>query len=362
MKSESFLKFFPPPRYLRAPAVGIDVSDRSLKYVELKNNKGNFSVFRYGTRVMPENIIESGEIKDRAKFTDILKSLNKELGVKFVNVSLPEEKAFVSRIEMPFMELEDLRGAIELQIEEHIPLAPEDIIFDFEIIGRDEKKKIFIINLAACPRNLVEIYRDCFKDAGFLPLVFEMETHAFARAMVSRKDENFYFLVDFGKTRTSFAIVGKNKVQFTSTVKIGGDDLNSAIMKNFNIDLAEAEEIKKKKGMVRGKDNERVFNILLSAVSVIKDEIKKHVNYWNIYSGEKMGEQNFIKKILLCGGDSNLIGFPEYISYELKIPAELCNPWINIVDFEDHVPEIDLRESLIYVVALGLALRSFIEE
>jgi len=61
---------------------------------------------------------------------------------------------------------------------------------------------------------------------------------------------------------------------------------------------------------------------------------------------------------LLCGGDANLIGFPEYLSYELKLPVEIGNPWINILSFEKRIPEIELRESLSYAIALGLALRA----
>lgn len=359
--NKAILKWFPIPQYLRMPAVGIDISDRSLKYIELSKRKGNFLISRYGTRIIPEGIIEAGQIKQKGKLAEFLKSINEELKMKFVNVSLPEEKAFLSRLELPLMKKEEIKTAIEFQMEEHIPLSPSDAIFDFEIAEKEEKGKngCFQVNLTAYPKSLIEDYRDSFVEAGFTPLVFEMETQAFARTMVTYKDKESYFLIDFGKTRISFAIVSDEKIQFTSTIKIGGDDLNKALMKNLDIDFFRAEEIKKERGLVRAKNNEEIFNTLLSVTSVIKDEINKHIIYWNSHLNDEDREQRKIKEILLCGGDSNLVGFSEYLSYELKLPVELCNPWVNIISFEEYVPEIELRESLIYTVALGLALRSF---
>jgi len=93
--------------------------------------------------------------------------------------------------------------------------------------------------------------------------------------------------------------------------------------------------------------------------------LSRHMSYWDSQLNERgksalpaevKGKK--IAKILLCGGDSNLFGFSEYLSYELKTPVELSNPWINITSFSEHIPEIELRESLIYTTALGLALRS----
>ena len=229
-------------------------------------------------------------------------------------------------------------------------------IFDFDLKERIEKANssgYLDVNISAFPKKLVEAYRDAFKDAGFIPLAFEMEAWAFARAVVPQGVKEPYLIVDFGRTRTTFAIVSNGKVQFTSTINVAGNHLNSALVKSLKIDKTLAEKIKKERGLIRNKkdNNEEVFIALIPLVSAIKDEIRKHVSYWN-------SRREKIEKIILCGGDSNLPGFTEYLSYELKIPVELCNPWVNIVSFEEYIPEIALRDSLIYTTALGLALRS----
>ena len=359
--SKSLFDFFPPPDYLLMPAVGLDISDRSIKFVELERKNGGFSISKFGSRNLPQGIIESGVIKQKEKFVDFLKSIKEESGAKFINVSLPEEKAFLSRIKIPAAKEEELRGVLEFQFEEHIPLSVQDAVFDFEVIKKEKEEKgeeFLSANIVAFPKNLVESYRDAFEEAGLMPLAFEMEAYSFARVAVPEEEKNSCFLVDIGKTRTTFAIVSGGVLQYAFTIEIGGDNFDAALAKNLDITQLKAEEIKKEKGLMRNKDNDKNFNLLLPVASAIRDEISKHIIFWNSHLKEEETEK-MIKKIILCGGEANLKGLSEYLSYELKLPAEISNPWANIVSFEKEIPELELEESLGYAVAIGLSLRSF---
>ena len=359
--TKSLFDFFPPPNYLLMPAVGVDISDRSLKYMEISKRNGKFFVSRFETRIIPSGIIESGEIKQKDKLIGFLKSIKKEIKTKFVNVSLPEEKVFLGRTKLPAMKEDEIRNTLEFQLEEHVPLSPKDAIFDFEImdrINKNKKEECLNVNIVAFPKTLVEDYRDVFVAAGFTPLAFEMEAHAFTRAVVPKGEKESFFIMDFGKTRVTFAIVSEGKMQFASTIKIGGDNLNAALVNGLEVDLLRAEEIKKTHSLIRNKENEKIFDLFLPVVAAIKDEISKHITYWNFHLEEENSEKR-IKKILLCGGDSNLTGFSDYLSYELKLPVELANPWVNLLSFEKEIPDLELRESLSYVVGLGLAIRPF---
>ena len=359
--AKSLFDFFPPPDYLLMPAVGLDISDRSVKFVELERKDSGFSVSKFGSRNLPPGIIESGEIKQKEKFVDFLKSIKEESGAKFVNVSLPEEKAFLSRIKIPATKEEELRSILEFQFEEHIPLPVQDAIFDFEVVKKEkveEKEEFLSVNIVAFPKNLAESYRDAFEEAGLTPLAFEMEAYAFARVAIPKEEKKSCFLVDIGKTRATFAIVNKGVMQFASTIEIGGDNFDAALAKNFGVSRLKAEEIKKERGLMRNKDNEKFFNFLLPVAAAIKDEISKHVIFWNSHLDDNDGEKT-ISRIILCGGEANLKGFSEYLSYELKLPVEISNPWVNLISFEKEIPELELEESLSYAVAIGLSLRSF---
>ena len=354
-----FLDHFPPPDYLRMPAVGLDISDRSIKYVELYRDAGEIYVKRFGNEVVPEGIIEEGEVKDIDKFKVFLGSFKEKAKIDYVMVGLPEEKSFLSKVELPKMEDSEIRNVLELQLEEHVPLSAEEGIFDFDIMPGCKKENHLDINLTVFPRGIVEDYRDAFIGAGINPLVFETESQAYIRAMVSKQEslENkANMIIDFGKTRTTYAIASGGKLQFTSSLKMGGKKLEESIVKNMAVDEGQAKKIKIENGFIKSKNNEKSYNAMLPVISSLKDEAQKYISYWN--SRVEKGNHETISKVLLCGGDSNLFGIVDYLSYELKLPVEIGSPWVNILSFEDRIPEMDLRESLFYTTAIGLALRS----
>lgn len=146
---------------------------------------------------------------------------------------------------------------------------------------------------------------------------------------------------------------------FTSTLDIGGRSLNEAIQKSFKVGAEEAEKIKETYGLVRNGENKEIFPVLLNSVSVLRDEIVKHFLYWNTHKDEEGNTRPPIKKIIFCGGDSNLLGLAEYISISMKTPVEMGNVWINIANTDKYIPEISFRESLSFAAALGLALGDF---
>lgn len=363
MNFSGFWNLFPVPKYLQMPAVGLDISDQSVKYVQLEKRHGNLVVKKFGSKPIPKSIIEGGDIKQKDQLVGILKTLRSEIGNDYIMVSLPEEKGFLSKAELPEMKEEEVRDALELQIENYIPLSGYDAVFDYEVMEKiaEGEKNGLVVNLTAFPASLVGDYRDALVSAGFKPLAFEMETNSLARVAIKDGDDATQMIVDFGKTRTSFVVVKDQKIQFTSTINVAGDSLTNALVKDFGVDFFQAERIKKEYGFIKNKEYEKFFNSLLPLIGVVKDEMSKHINYWNTHmaKSDKSGEE--IKKIILSGGDSSLNGFSEFLSYQLRMPVELANPWVNIVNFEDYIPDIDLKEALTYSVALGLSLRPFVK-
>ncbi|KKP85414.1 MAG: Type IV pilus assembly protein PilM, partial [Parcubacteria group bacterium GW2011_GWD2_35_7] len=91
MLRNSYNRFFPTPKFLLLPSFGLDISDESIKFIELVKTKDGIKVNRYGEKKIPAGIIESGKIKDSRRMEEVLISLRKEEGLRSVRVSLPEE-------------------------------------------------------------------------------------------------------------------------------------------------------------------------------------------------------------------------------------------------------------------------------
>jgi type IV pilus assembly protein PilM len=352
-----FFRFFPPPIFLTAPSFGLDISDESLKYVELIATRYGIRLGRYGERSIPPGVIESGKIIDSVRMEEILKILRKEEGIKSVRVSLPEEQVYLFQLRLPKSGLKNVREGIELALEEHVPIRAEDAIFDYDLVKEDGES--LEVQVATIPKNIIENYLQIFKHSEIRVQSFELEAQAIARAVIKDGDMETYMIVDFGKKRTGIFIVSRGIVMFTFTLDLGGVMMTSMIQKNFNVSLEEADKMKQEYGLQRNTDNNEIFSVLLNSVSVLRDEIAKHFLYWHTHKDEEGKNNPLIKKIILCGGDSNLIGLADYISVSMKTTVEMADVWSNIINVENYIPEMNFREGLAFATALGLALGDF---
>ena len=359
MFKDLFNKFFPTPKFLSIASFGLDISDESLKFIELVPTPGGLRIGRYGERKIMPGIIESGKIKDSKYMKELLLSLKKEEGIKAVRVSLPEEQIYLFKLRLDKLGLRNIREGIELSLEEHVPIQAEDAVFDYELLKEDAES--LEVEVAVVPQNIVQSYLNIFEDAQIPILSFELEAQSIARAVIKKGDKETYMIVDFGRKRTGISIVSQGVTMLASTVDVGGVMLTNMIEKNFKVSFEEAEKMKLKYGLGRNL-NKEMFSVLLNGISILRDEISKHYLYWYTYKEDDAKERPPIKKIILCGGDSNLIGLAEYFSVSMKNKVEIANVWINIFNTEKSVPEISFDQSLSFTVAIGLALGNFIND
>lgn len=341
------------------PAAGLDISDRSVKYVELSNN-GRIEVKRYGEKPMSAGVIEEGRIKNKTEAVKVLSELRKEMNLDHVFASLPEDEAFIVRMKMPPMKQDELRGSIELQLEEYVPLPPDQCVFDFELISSacDVEKSGADVSVSVLPKTIVDDYLEVFTAAGLKPLSFEIEAQAIARALVKKGDPETSMIVDVGKIHTGFSVVQADRVVFTSIIGLGGANITFCLQKALGLDAVAANKLKEEKGLLRSQENQEVFAALLPPVSALKDEIKQRFSYWQNHYDKDEGKRSSIDRVILVGGQSTLPGFKEYLETHLEIPVALGNPWTNFAVSENELPSIDYNNAMRYVTALGLALKN----
>ena len=343
--------------YLAMPSFGLDISDESVKFAELTLTSSGLLLGRHGEKKIPEGIIEAGKIVNTQKFEELLASLRQGEGLRSVRVSLPEEQIYLFKLRLEKKGLKSIREGIELSLEEHIPVPAPDAIFDYEIIHQGERD--MELQVVAIPKNVIENYLAVFKNAGLSVQSFELEAQSIARAIIPRGDMGTYMIVDFGEKRTGIFIISGGITMFTSTLEVGGVMLNNMIMKNFKVSREEAENMKKTYGLERNAENKEIFSVLLNSVSILRDELVKHFMYWHTHADEEGRANPIIRKIILCGGDSNLIGLSEYLAISMKTTVEMANVWVNIMDTKNNIPEINRKHALSFAAALGLALADF---
>lgn len=357
--TDAFLRVFPTPHFLQTPAVGLDITDSSIRFLEFVKTKHGNKLGRFGNYEVPEGVIEGGKILDKAALTKVLCTMQREHHLEFVNVSLPEEQIYLfqTTVSSKDADKKKLINTLEFKLEENVPISSRDLVFDYEVIGGKSPSGEVNINVAAFPRDLVEDYVEVLREAGMKPRAFEIEAQSVARSVVPEgKKKGVTMIVDFGKVRTGIAIVSDGVLRFTSTVPVGGSTLTTAVQKHFNVSVEEADKIKNKRGFARYKENKELLEVLMTTISVLKDEINKHYVYWNTRVSNHQ-ESEKIGSIIVCGGSANLAGLTEYLTLNLEVEVSVANVWVNALAIDTVVPQIEFRHSLSYATAIGLALR-----
>jgi type IV pilus assembly protein PilM len=348
--------YFPTPAYLAMNSFSVDISDKSIKYGELIATSSGLLLGNYGKEKMPEGVVVSGRVEKENELVLILKKIKEKEGLHFIRVSLPEEQTYLFTLSLPKIDEENIRDMILLQMEEHIPLKAPDTIFDYEIISEDNQN--ILIEVVAVAGATMDGYLSAFEKAGLVPISFEPEAQAIARAVIPLEDSNPVMVVDFGETKTGVSISSNGRVFLTTTLSIGGSDLTNMIAKNFSIPFESAEKMKYEYGFDKLSGSQDVFPAILNGISVLRDELNKQYIYWETHNDNK--DNNQINHIILCGGDANLVGLSDYLELSMKIKIENANVWTNVLDTTKFVPDMSFKESLGYATVIGLALGGYV--
>lgn len=357
--SRRLARWFPVPRILSPLAVGVDITDASVKWLTFTRTHGAIRVGRYGTEVLTPGIVERGTVHDPQALADVLKVVKKKSGTMFAHAALPEEDAYVfSTFVPPRSSRIQAMDIVEFELEGRVPLKPDQAVYDFDTIAfRSEKGEEIAVSVF--PRDLAEGYTEAFRRAGIELLSLEIEARSIARA-ISERARDTALIVDCGYARTGVAIVRKGIPVFTSTIDAGGMHLSKAVMDALSIDAAAAQEFKNEHGVVPDDTSDAKGREALDKVAgALADEIARHCRSWDSHRRERGEQSQTIECVYLTGGGSNMKGFPEYIAARVHAHAERPNAWQNAFSFDDYIPPLDMRVSLQFVTAIGLALRAF---
>ncbi|MFA6552671.1 MAG: pilus assembly protein PilM [Candidatus Paceibacterota bacterium] len=359
-KKKGFLDYFPPPKFLEMPTIGVHISDTDIRFMELVKSGDSFIIGKYGRRKLPPAVIEAGYLKNEANKEEVRKilvSIKDQYKIKFINASLPEEKAYLFKTDIPAVSKKEIRSTLEFSLEENVPIPANNAVFDYSIIGDQLKNSNhYDVGVSVLPEDVVSGYMDLFTGAGLMPLSFEIEAQAMGRAVIDKGDKGAYLILNFEEFKTGLSVISDEVVQYASTVDMGGRALTEAIAKHFSVSVDEAEKIKKEKGFLRDKKDTKLFFSLMDSIAPLKNEIVKVLTYWKTRQDKEGNTNRKLEKIILCGKNSSLAGFDEFLSYYTKMQVEVANPWINVFNIDDYIPPIGALDSLDYATVIGLAM------
>jgi type IV pilus assembly protein PilM len=355
-------KWFPRPKLLVPPAVGVDISDASIKWIVLEGVAGAKRVVAYGLEVLQPGIVVSGIVKDVAALGLALRGMKEKLqGIDCAHAALPEEAGYVFSMHVPEQSTrEQILSVIEFELEGRVPIPPEQAVFDFDIIQAHADGTGTEIGVVVFSRELAESYVTAFNGAGMQLLSLEVEARSVARAVSGPAGvEPITLLVDFGRTRTGFTVLKRGIPIFTSTVNVGGETIDRALAEKMSLTGLEAEKFKNEQGLLAdGGAKSPGLEVVSGTASALADEVARLYHYWDTRRNEHGERMTRVEQVLLIGGSANLHGLDDYIAGRVQADTHRPDVWRNACSLDDYIPPLDSRTARQYGTAIGLALRN----
>lgn len=210
---------------LNKHAFGLHISDGVAKFAELVPSGNTFQVIAYGQIKLPPKIVVDGMISDPKILTEELKGLiNKplfgQISTRFVYCSIPESRVFLKTITTPKFKEKELKEAVLWEARSLLPLPQEHAYYESQII--EEKDHEVHSLVAATEKALVDGYMRVIQSIGLIPIGFDLECYATARAISEQQLAKHVFLqAHIGTRATMLSILRDGRVWFSHALPTG---------------------------------------------------------------------------------------------------------------------------------------------
>ena len=362
--TEKFKTLFMGPQEL----VGVDIGSHAVKVVWLTSgdktcrlNAWAHAPLQFGADATPEErkLVTARLIKDIFD--------RKKIPARTVALSVSGNAVIVRYVAIPRISRKDMAVMLPTEAEPFIPFDIKDVQLGYHILGdvvEDNQKKMQIV-LVADKKEVVGEKMDVASAAGLSPLVIDVD--AFALEAVAdrlpRSGAGALVLLNIGHKTTNLAIIEKGVTRVARDIPIAGNAFTRTISKQLNVELAQAEEIKRRVGIkltaavtdssgelsAEAALDERASAIISEIAHDLCGEVRRSVDFYISQEANRA-----VEKVLLCGGASAMPNLASLVSADMKVPVEPLSPVLIMAAPAEPVPP-EIAPSL--TVACGLALR-----
>ena len=170
--------------------LGLDIGTSAVRAAEVSAKTDPPTLARFHSVPLPRGSVAGGEIVDRDAVVAALRELvsRGRFTVKHTAIGIANQKVVVRQIDMPAMAEEELRGALQFQAQEYIPIPIEDAILDFQILeenANEAGEQTLKVLLVAGQRDMINGFVTLAQQVGLDPAVVDLSPFADMRALGS---------------------------------------------------------------------------------------------------------------------------------------------------------------------------------
>ena len=320
MRFEFLSKYFPLPQFLAPRHIGVSFSDLSIKAISFDRTLSKPELKKAIIPLEKGTIID-GKIVNTREVAAKLSEIKEFFNSPFIFFTVPDELTFVFQVLIPIGRGGNAIESVAFSIEENVPLALADTVFDFTPIkiAQSEAEYQASVVVAACVKKEVEKFVNAIHESGLELVGCIHESQAIANAVILKKSSGTSCIVHARKDRVGIYLVKDNTVHFSTLRSILEGDYKNQFL----------------------------------------DEYEKFLEYSLKYN---TGDGQDVKTIFVCGEFEYAQKIIEAIagSDNPVKNAKLSNIWANVLKIEENTPSISYEDSLNLAGPAGAVLSAII--
>ena len=143
----------------RMNSIGIEIKSDSVVMAYLKTSLRSVKLISHAVYSLEKDKTLKEKLGVvRALFTDFIEEHRIPSATVFIGI--PSESVMFRDIEFPLAVKENLRSTLKYEMEKYIPLSPEDICFDYQILSENKEKNRLKLLLIVVKKTVLAPYLD----------------------------------------------------------------------------------------------------------------------------------------------------------------------------------------------------------
>ncbi len=340
----------------REDAVGLDIGSGSIKMAEVSLRDGKPFLKRMAIAEVPERAVEDGDISDEDAVAETLQRMASKNGFSGNQVvaALGGRSLFIREVVFPRMSEKEMRQAIRWDLEKYVPFSPDQLYFDFWVVGQGATEVEVRVLLVAAPKDVVDSLSRVVSKAGLKLIAIDIEPLAIQRTLPELMD---CMLIDCGSAVSQVTLFQKHSPVFTRNIPIGGNQFTEMVMEGLEVGREEAEIIKQSTGeLLDESKDESAPEVLVSQmdriVGELAGEVRRTLEYYQVQNRNVS-----ISNVFITGGGAKIDDLPKKLSAMLELPVMLHDPLAEMAISSSFNRQYLRGVGPQMSVAVGLALR-----
>lgn len=315
--------------------LGVDVGTSSIKVVQLRRERGRVVLETYGAIALgPYAGVEIGRATSlpAEKLAEALKDVMREANVTTTDaaIAIPYASSLVTIIQLPAAAEKTLAQVVPLEARKYIPVPISEVLLDWSLISggahapKDGKIEVLLV---AIHNDTIAKFRSVGSNAALAAAFFEIEVFSAARASLDHGLAPIA-VVDMGAATTKFYVVERGLIRQSHIINHGSQDLTLGASRALNITVAQAEERKRRHGLL-GEDMPGVAatgqgslkQSLELSLTPLVSEIARTAAGW-----EQQHNQT-LSALVLTGGGATLRGLKEFMQDKIQTELRFADPF-----------------------------------